>query len=73
MSYCFDVLASAYERHIRPHVKDEELAYRFKALLEEMHEANHRLKDAINHDGRVTHYARKLDALITAKEKPDAG
>jgi hypothetical protein len=41
--------------------RDSELAVRFGFLIDEMHEANHRLKDAINHDHRVTNSARRLD------------
>jgi hypothetical protein len=45
-------------------VRDGELAMRFEFLIEEMHEANHRLRDAINHDDRVTKQARKLDETM---------
>jgi len=37
---------------------------RFEFLINEMHEANHKLGDAINKDERVTRYARKLDELM---------
>ncbi len=40
-----------------------ELAVRFELLINEMHEANHKLKDAINHDDRVTRAARRLDNI----------
>jgi hypothetical protein len=64
MSYCFDVMASAWEtlrEKLPSEIRDGELAVRFGFLISEMHEANHRLKDAINHDDRVTNAARRLE------------
>jgi len=70
MSYCYDVMERAFEtlrQKLPPETRDGELAVRFGFLIMEMHEANHRLKDAINHDDRVTRAARHLDNL---KERP---
>ena len=64
MSYCYDIMERAWETlraQLPPETRDGELAVRFGFLIAEMHEANHRLKDAINHDGRVTRAARRLD------------
>jgi len=67
MSFCYDTMAKAWAtlaEHLPPDVRHGELAVRFGFLIDEMHEANHRLKDAINKDDRVTRYARKLDELM---------
>lgn len=67
MSYAFDTLSRAWERlrqELPPEQRDGEVAIRFGFLLEEIHDANHRVSDAINKDSRVTAYARKLDATI---------
>ena len=73
MSYCYDTMSKAWatlEQHLPTEVRGGEVATRFGLLIEEMHEANHRLRDAINHDARVTAQARKLDnAMNTTKEK----
>ena len=66
MSYCYDVTSTAWQRlrhQLPPEVRDSELAWRFEFLINEMHEANHRLKDGINRDYRVTQAARKLDNI----------
>jgi len=70
MSYVYDVGSRALaiiERHVP--LKDYDLAMRFRLLWEEMHEANHRLKDAINHDPAVRKKAQALDPLTTEAEK----
>lgn len=67
MSYCYDTMTKAYatlRQHLPPEIRDGDLAVRFDFLISEMHEANHRLNDAINKDARVTKYARKLDELM---------
>ena len=64
MSYCYDVMARAFEtlrQQLPQGVRDGATATRFGFLIEEMHEANHRLGDAINHDERVAAAARRLD------------
>jgi hypothetical protein len=70
MSYCFDTLMQAWAR-IRVQLPDEaqssEVTLRFEFLLQEMHEANHRARDVINHDERVTKFARKLDSVMNDK------
>lgn len=70
MSYCYDTMAKAWANlaeHLPEEVRHGELAVRFGFLIDEMHEANHRLKDAINKDPRVTNYARRLDQLMETK------
>ena len=67
MSYCYDVQAKAWailREKLPADVQDSELAIRFGFLIDDMHEANHRLKDAINKDDRVHHCARNLDRLM---------
>ncbi len=68
MSYCYDVMSRAWEilrQQLPPEIRDGEISMRFEFLINEMHEANHRLKDAINHDERVTKRARGLDGVLT--------
>jgi len=72
MSFCYDTMSKAWatlEQHLPQEVRDGEVATRFGLLIEEMHEANHRLKDAINHDGRVTAQARKLDLAMSGNKE----
>lgn len=67
MSYCYDVMSKAWARlqeQLPQEVRDGELATRFGFLIDEMHEANHRLRDAINHDERVSKVARKIDETM---------
>jgi hypothetical protein len=67
MSYAFDTLSGAWERlkqELPAEHRDGEIAMRFGFLLEEMHDANHRVNDAINKDARVTADARRLEAAI---------
>lgn len=67
MSYAFDTLSRAWEllkQQLPEEVRDGEVALRFGFMLEELHDANHRLKDAVNHDARVTADARRLEAAI---------
>lgn len=64
MSFCYDVMERKWEElraQLPAEVKDGEVAVRFGFLIAEMHEANHRLRDAINHDHRVTRAAQQLD------------
>lgn len=73
MSYAFDVLSSAWE-HLKaslpPEQRDSEVATRFGFLIEEMHDANHRLRDAVNKDESVTADAGRLQRAL---EKAKAG
>lgn len=67
MSYAFDTLSRAWDllkRELPAETRDGEVAMRFGFMLEELHDANHRLKDAVNHDARVTADARRLEAAI---------
>lgn len=70
MSFCYDVMSRTWEtlrQQLPPETRDGELAVRFGFLIDEMHEANHRLKDAINHDARVTRAAHQIDTLTERK------
>ncbi|HVK80414.1 MAG TPA: hypothetical protein VM915_07355 [Verrucomicrobiae bacterium] len=70
MSYAFDVMARVFRDSIKPRLEDDELAFLFESLIEEMHSANHGTPsadgvfkgDGINKDRRVTAAARELDA-----------
>ena len=67
MSYAFDTFARAWEmlkQALPEQVRDGEVAMRFGFMLEELHDANHRLRDAVNHDTSVTAFARRLDDAI---------
>lgn len=69
MSYCYDVMSKVWaqlQAKLPEADRDGETALRFGFLIDEMHEANHRLKDAINHDARVTKAATKLDNTLEA-------
>jgi len=73
VSYAFDILSSAWARlkqELPPEHRDGEIAMRFGFMLEELHDANHRLKDAVNHDARVTADARRLEAAIAKARIP---
>jgi hypothetical protein len=60
--YCYDVMSKAWATgSAAAPVKDSELAVRFRFPDRGDARADLRLKDAINHDGRVTGTARKLD------------
>lgn len=67
MSYAFDTAARAWatlRASLPDDVQNGEVATRFDFLLEEMHEANHRLGDAVNHDSGVTKKANALDKAM---------
>lgn len=67
MSYAFDTFSRAWEllkQELPEKVRDGEVAMRFGFMLEELHDANHRLRDAVNHDTRVTAFARRLEDSI---------
>ncbi len=67
MSYAFDILSGAWallKQELPEEHRDGAVATRFGFLLEELHDANHRVNDAINKDARVTADARRLEAAI---------
>lgn len=67
MSYAFDILSRAWEQlkqELPPEHRDGVVAMRFGFLLEELHDANHRVNDAINKDSAVTADARRLDSAL---------
>lgn len=64
MSYAFDTLSIAWAKlraELPKETKFGDVAVYFEFLIEEIHEANHRMKDAINKDDRVTRSAQRLD------------
>lgn len=64
VSYCFDIMSRKWEElrlQLPADVRDSEDAVRFGFLIDEIHEANHRLRDAINKDDRVARAASRLD------------
>ena len=69
MSYVFDVMEKVYAGLIEPHVPHDRIAARFRLLLSEMHEANHRLDDAINKDPRVKKMARLLEDEVRGLDR----
>lgn len=74
MSYAFDTLSRAWAKlrdELPEPTRSGMLATRFDFMLEELHEANHRLKDAVNHDARVTHHARQLDTALQMQARTD--
>jgi hypothetical protein len=71
MSYWFDVMSKAWASlrdKLPPDDRHGEIAVRFEFLINEMHEANHRLKEAINHDAVVTRYAALLERAISGAD-----
>lgn len=67
MSHCYDIMAKAWSQfaaQLPKEVREGQVATYFGLLIEEMHEANHRLKDAINKDRAVSRTAVKLDNAI---------
>lgn len=72
MSYAFDTLSAAWQRlrqQLPEEHRDAALATRFEFMLEELHDANHRVNDAINKDARVTEHARRLQQTLSATQK----
>lgn len=72
MSYCYDVMSRAWvtlREQLPAEARYGEAATRFEFLIEEMHEANHRLKDAINHDDRVQAAAQRLAYSMNPQPK----
>ena len=72
MSYCYDTMSRAWAK-LRAKLPEEtqgsEVAMRFEFLIEEMHEANHRLRDAVNHDAAVSNCASRLDKAMTEESQ----
>lgn len=67
MSYAFDILSGAWallKQELPQEHRDGEVAMRFGFLLEELHDANHRLHDGVNKDAHVTADARRLESAI---------
>ena len=76
MSYVYDTMRRVWDERIVPRLDDEELVFRFGALIDAMHSANHRLDDGVNKDREADVAARKLERYVSgnraqaAAEKP---
>jgi len=68
MSYSFDVLSRVFNNRFEPKSGDEYEKHLFHMLLEEIHSANHELKDAINRNSRVRKSADRLDKHVRELE-----
>jgi len=80
MSYVYDIQRRVWTEKIRPLVvtqHGEMFAFRFEALMEEMHSANHDVPskdgvfkgDGINKDPRVCKVARELEEFVKEMDK----
>lgn len=69
MSYCFDTISRIYRDKIEKLVEkeDPQLAMMFSMLLDEIHSANHRVKDALNKDSQLCSAVRELDEYVNSK------
>ena len=65
MSYVYDTMRRVWDERIVPRLDDEELVFRFGALIDAMHSANHRLDDGVNKDREADVAARKLDRYVS--------
>jgi len=65
MSYVYDTMRRVWDDRIAPNLNDDELAFRFGALIDAMHSANHRLDDGINKDREADVAARKLEQYVS--------
>jgi hypothetical protein len=70
MSYVYDTMRRVWDEHIVPKLDDEELVFRFGALIDAMHSANHRLDDGINKDREADVTARKLERYVSGTRAP---
>lgn len=65
MSYVYDTMRRVWDERIVPKLDDEELIFRFGALIDAMHSANHRLDDGVNKDREADVAARKLERYVS--------
>jgi hypothetical protein len=70
MSYVYDTMRRVWDEQIVPKLDDEELAFRFGALIDAMHSANHRLDDGVNKDREADVAARKLERYVSGTRAP---
>jgi hypothetical protein len=56
-----------WDVEIAPKLDDDELAFRFGAVIDAMHSANHRLDDGINKDREVDVATRKLEQYVNGR------
>jgi hypothetical protein len=70
MSYVYDTMRQVWDERIVPKLNDDELAFRFGALIDAMHSANHRLDDGINKDREADAAARKLEKYVSGDRAP---
>ena len=61
--------AACGDAEIVPRLDDDELAFRFGAVIDAMHSANHRLDDGINKDREVDVAARKLEQYVSGRRR----
>ena len=76
MSYVFDTISGIWAKHVRASVvrdKGEMFAMNFEAALESLHDANHRLNDAVNHDPEVNRAVRELTEQVKVMEGAAGG
>jgi hypothetical protein len=69
MSYVYDTMRRVWDERIAPNLNDDELAFRFSALIDAMHSANHRLADGINKDREADIAARKLEQYVSGRAR----
>jgi hypothetical protein len=72
VSYCYDVMERVWDdlqSKLPPEVRDGRVAMEFGFLIGEMHEANHRLKDAINKDPRVSSQTAALERAFKGEKE----
>jgi hypothetical protein len=65
MSSVYDTMRRVWDKRIVPRLDHEELVFRFGALIDAMHSANHRLDDGVNKDREADVAARKLDRYVS--------
>jgi hypothetical protein len=58
-----------WDERIVSRLDDDELAFRFGALIDAMHSANHRLDDGINKDREVDVATRKLEKYVSGGQR----
>jgi hypothetical protein len=73
MSYVYDTMRRVWDVEIAPKLDDEELVFRFGALIDAMHSANHRLDDGINKDREADVAARKLEQFLSGRHSAISG
>ena len=73
MSYVYDTMRRVWDVEIVPRLDDDELIFRFGAVIDAMHSANHRLDDGINKDREVDVATRKLEQYLSGRHSATSG